>query len=209
MEILKNFIVFEGADGSGTTTQIEKLRKSLESIPPPFGFYNTFEPTDGPIGRLIRSALKNEITLNAETIARLFAADRNEHLFGQEGITLRCGRGELVICDRYTPSSYVYQGITCGEALPCLLNSGFPGPELLFFLDIDPGTAQKRMKTRAQREIYEFLDFQIQVRERYLALIPKLRAEGIQVEVIDASQTADEIAGELWGLMQKMPIFNM
>ena len=198
MEILKNFVVFEGLDGSGTTTQIDILedffQKNRHYLPL---LYKTFEPTNGSIGKIIRSALRKEIDLAPKTIAMLFAADRNEHIYGQGGIAERCSRGELVVSDRYLPSSLVYQGITCGEEFPELLNRDFPGPELLIFFDIDPEAAIERIKNRNQKEIYEYLDFQIMVRSRYKILLPRLSEKGIKVLSIDASRSPEEIAGEV------------
>jgi len=209
MEILTNFAVFEGLDGSGTTTQIGILERfflqNQISMPP---FYITFEPTNGSIGKLLRSLLKGEETLKAETMAMLFAADRNEHVFGSGGIEERCKRGEFVVCDRYLASSLVYQGITCGEELPARLNKSFPAPELLIFLDIEPETALKRIASRAQREIYENLAFQKQAGERYKALLPEFASQGVRVEVIDASLPPDEVARQVWGAIEKMPIFK-
>ena len=211
MKILKNFVVLEGADGSGTTTQLSILEtfflqnKDRLQLPP---FYKTFEPTDSSIGKLIRSALKNETTLKAETIALLFAADRNEHLYGSGGIVERCNRGELVVSDRYLPSSLVYQGITCGEELPARLNSDFPGPELLLFLDLDPQKALERIAGREIKEIYEYSSFQIQVYSRYKALVKRLSEQGIRVETIDASPPPDIVAREIWKAIEKMPIFK-
>jgi dTMP kinase len=138
----------------------------------------------------------------------LFAADRNEHVFGEDGVAERCKRGELVVSDRYLLSSLVYQGITCGEELPARLNREFPAPELLLFFDIDCETALKRMEGRAKKEIYEYKDFQIQVRERYKALLPRLSAEGVKVGIIDASLPAEEVALEVWSAIKKMPIFE-
>ena len=232
MEILKNFVVFEGSDGSGTTTQLNILdaffhpneitSKSIDffaaepkmpynavnfaKFPP---FYKTFEPSDGIIGKIIRSGLKKEGVLNPKTIAYLFAADRNEHIFGPNGVAERCKHGELVVSDRYVPSSLVYQGITCGEELPAALNKDFPAPELLIFFDIDSEIAQKRIATRAEREIYENLEFQILVRERYKALIPRYKAAGVRVETIDASLPPMEIAFKVWALIENLPIFKM
>jgi dTMP kinase len=202
MEILKNFTVFEGLDGSGTTTQLKLLKNRFEwkntSLPP---LYNTFEPTEGNIGRLIRSALRGEISIQPATMAMLFAADRNEHLYAPGGIAERCGRGELAVSDRYVLSSLVYQGITCGEELPALLNRGFPVPEQLLFFDLDPISAHKRMENRELKEIYERLDFQIQVRERYLALLPGLEAGGVRVKIIDASPAPEKVAEEVWSAL--------
>ena len=139
MEILKNFAVFEGIDGSGTTTQLEILENHFQEnrnkLPP---FYRTNEPTDSSIGKLIRLNLKKEVLFDPGTTAFLFAADRNEHIYGPDGIAERCKRGELVVSDRYTLSSLVYQGITCGEVLTSMINSSFPLPELLLFFDVAP-----------------------------------------------------------------------
>ena len=203
MEILPNFAVFEGGDGSGTSTQLEKLK--ARSLTPLFA---TFEPTNNPIGRLIRSSLRGEITIQRESLAYLFAADRNEHVFGPGGIKERVKRGELVICDRYVLSSLVYQGITCGEELPLKLNSVFPIPELLFFFDLNPEIAQKRMEGRVEKEIYESLDFQMLVWDRYRTLLPKFEKEGCRIEIIDASLPQEEVALELWKVLQKMPILK-
>jgi dTMP kinase len=175
------------------------------SLPPLFA---TFEPTDGQIGRLIRSGLRGENSLTSETMAYLFAADRNEHIFGPKGIEERAKRGEFVVCDRYILSSLVYQGITCGEELPLRLNSGFPRPELLLFFDLDPEIAQKRMENRPEKEIYEYLEFQIQVQDRYKALLLRFETAGCRVEVIDASQGPEEVAQDLWRSLRKMPIFK-
>lgn len=209
MKILKNFAVLEGCDGSGTTTQIGILERFFDrnrlSLPP---FYITSEPTNGSIGKMIRSALRNESTLEPETVALLFAADRNEHIFASDGVAERCGRGELVVSDRYLPSSLVYQGITCGDELPAFLNRGFPLPELLIFLDIDPKTAERRMAGRGQKEIFEYLDFQVLARGRYRAILPGLSAEGVRVVTIDASLPPDEVAREVWKAVQKMPILK-
>jgi len=216
MEILRNLVVFEGCDGSGTTTQLSILEDFFQrnpdglSLPP---MYKTFEPTNGSIGKLIRGALRKETRLCPETVALLFAADRREHMYSDGGIVERCNRGELVVSDRYVPSSLVYQGITCGEELPLELNRDFPGPELLLYFDIDPETAQKRIKGRefaeqTPREIYEYLDFQIQVRQRYTTLIPQFSAQGVRVEIIDASPPSEEVAREVWRAIRKMPIFK-
>jgi dTMP kinase len=210
-EILRNFVVFEGGDGSGTTTQLGLLRERFDSgkddalLPP---LYNTFEPTNGPVGKLIRSVLRGETTLLPETLARLFAGDRHEHLHTPEGIGRRCGRGELVVCDRYVLSSLVYQGISCGEELPRSLNDSFPFPELTLFFDLDPELAQKRLEDRRIKEIYENLDFQIQVRERYYRALDWYRDRGGRVELIDASRKPGEVAGTVWGFIQKLPIME-
>jgi dTMP kinase len=208
MDIVSNFAVFEGGDGSGTTTQLSLLTQRIKSLTKPPIFFSTFEPTDGVIGKVIRSALKKEITVKPQTLAMLFAADRNEHLYGTDGILAHVNRGEFVISDRYTLSSLVYQGIECGNELPEFLNAGFPVPEITFFLDIDPEIALTRMKDRSSLEIFEYREFQEKVREKYKSLIGNYSAAGARVEVIDASKSAAFIADQVWSILCKMPIFN-
>jgi dTMP kinase len=203
MDTIPNFVVFEGADGSGTTTQLDLLEEFFHGrhsreLP---RLHRTAEPTGGPIGGLIRRSLRGETRLNAMTLAYLFAADRNEHLFAPDGIIERCGRGELVVCDRYVLSSLVYQGLTCGEELPATLNAAFPLPELLLYFDIDSELAAKRMENRPVKDIYEYLEFQMKVRQRYQALLPRFAAVGVRVANIDASQSATDVAAAVRAAM--------
>jgi len=209
MEIINNFVVFEGLDGSGTSTQLAMLKQKLTSLAPNGpAFSTTFEPTEGIIGKLIRSVLKKELVLKPDTLARLFAADRGEHLYAPGGIMERCRRGELVVCDRYTLSSLVYQGIECGIELPRCLNSPFPAPELLLFFDIDPNLAQQRMAGRPSLEIFEHIEFQEKVRNRYHALFDEYRKTGVRLVIIDASQSVEKVAEDVWKEIAKMPIIK-
>ncbi|MCL2229635.1 MAG: dTMP kinase [Treponema sp.] len=205
--IIPNFLVFEGGDGSGTTTQLNMLGDRLKKLEKPI-FLSTFEPTDGQIGKIIRSALKKESEIKPETLAFLFAADRNEHLYAQNGILAHVNKGEMVICDRYVLSSLVYQGIECADELPQLLNSGFGIPEMTVFLDIDPEIALERMKDRASLEIYEYREFQEKVREKYKTAIREYRAQGARVETVDASKSAQEVFDMVWSIVSQMPILK-
>jgi len=207
MEIIPNFVVFEGGDGSGTTTQLSMLSERLKKCKKPV-FYPTFEPTDGQIGKIIRSALKKELILKPQTLAMLFAADRNEHLNGQDGILTRAKHGELVVSDRYVLSSIVYQGIECGNDLPAALNSLYGAPELTFFFDIDPKTAINRMSKRGFLEIYEYLEFQEKVRQKYKSAVDNYIKNGARVEIIDSSKPITEVADQVWSIISEMPIFN-
>ncbi|MDR2795197.1 MAG: dTMP kinase [Spirochaetaceae bacterium] len=218
MALLQNFVVFEGCDGSGTSTQIELLNRRFgergrgddrddrrQTLPP---VVCTFEPTDGPVGRLLRAALRGEVRLRGETMARLFSADRAEHLYGENGVVALTKAGSLVVCDRYTLSSRVYQGIECGDELPAVLNSGFPAPELLLFFDIDPRAAFERLEKRPHKDIYERLDFQIRVRERYLGLLDSCRAGGSRVAVMDAAAPVDAVAQAVWQNISLLPVIK-
>ena len=205
MDVISNFVVLEGGDGSGTTTQLSILEKRLLNNQKPV-FFTTYEPTDTSTGRLIRSALKKEITLNPQTLCFLFAADRNEHLYGKDGI-LEHARNEIVICDRYVLSSLVYQGIECGDELPFLLNSRFPSPEITIFLDIKPEIAIERMKNRDYLEIYEYPKFQEKVYKKYMSVL-EMYSKTSHIEIIDASKSVQEVSDQVWSIICQMPIFK-
>ena len=195
--ILQNFIVFEGIDGAGTSTQIARLKNRPDSE----RFFFTAEPTDGPTGKFLRSMLKGDVTLDPRTAAYLFAADRAEHLWGKSApngnIVSHCEQGKLVVSDRYFFSSLTYQSVTCGEELPRRLNEPFPLPELLFFFEIDPETSLQRVLGRGETEIYEKLDFQKATADRYRRLIAAYdgtsKGEGMRIVRIDASQPIDAV----------------
>lgn len=194
--ILNNFIVFEGIDGAGTSTQIEILKKRDDAC----RFFFTAEPTDSETGKFLRRMLRGEVELDGRTGAFLFAADRSEHLYGKGGTN--CGvvaaaeGGKIVVSDRYLFSSLTYQSVTCGEELPRRLNETFPLPEILFFFDIAPQISLRRVLGRGETEIYERLDFQKAAAERYRKIIGEYESlgTGMRVVRIDASRPVGEIA---------------
>lgn len=208
--IIKNFAVFEGIDGSGTTTQLKILKERYFSYyqknePPVF---ITFEPTDSQIGKLIRKALAKEINLQAETIARLFSADRCEHLYGKEGILDQIHQGKAVFSDRYLFSSLAYQGQDVDEKLAYELNKTFPLPEFLFYFDINPDLSMDRVNKRiGNKEIYEKLDFQKLVKTQYSKMLDFFAHEHPQMQIItiDASKNIEEIAESIWRIAQFLP----
>jgi dTMP kinase len=201
-KILDNFVVFEGCDGSGTTTQLSRLKDYFSAhggLPP---LWVTSEPTSGEIGLLTRRVLRGEVQCRPETLARLFAADRNEHLFGEDGIVAHCARGELVVSDRYVPSSLVYQGLECGDRLPLQLNHDFPLPALLLFFDLDSETAEARMAERKGREIFEYVEFQKKARQKYLSVLENCRRDGSTVAIINAENSIEDVFRQILGFLQ-------
>lgn len=214
---MKNFIVFEGIDGSGTTTQINLLAKRF----PPEKFVATAEPTQLETGKFLRRVLSGEISLDERTVAYLFAADRCEHVFGKGGIAELCASGKIVASDRYFFSSLAYQTLENDSDLPQMLNSPFPLPEILFYFKIDPKTAMGRVaKRKGKREIFENLPLQEKIAKKYDEIIKKFadnstiasesasasRAENIaekmKIVTIDATQPIDEIAEKVWETIQ-------
>ena len=117
--VLKNFIVFEGIDGAGTSTQIKKLVERGNSNEPG-RFVATAEPTTGETGRFLRRMLGGEFHVDEKTNAYLFAADRCEHIFGKSGVKELCDDGKIVVSDRYFFSSMAYQSVSCGDELPSI-----------------------------------------------------------------------------------------
>lgn len=198
---LKNFIVFEGIDGSGTTTQLHRLAAMMERNN--LNHMVTAEPTSRPEGALIRRILHGDIEAEPGTVAYLFAADRYQHLHGMEGILGAAARGIIVLCDRYALSSLAYQGITCGKELPGLLNSGFPAPGLTLFFKIDPEIAMSRVKSRSQLEIYEILHIQKLVSASYEEVVASARIRGWNIAIIDAEKPIDNVTEQILSAMEK------
>lgn len=189
--ILKNFIVLEGIDGAGTSTQIKKI---VESNPEKYAA--TAEPTTGETGKFLRRMLGGEFSVDEKTNAYLFAADRCEHIYGKNGVEEMIKNGKTVISDRYFFSSLAYQSTSCGMELPQLLNSPFPLPEYLFFFEINPEISLARVNARNEKkEIYEKIEIQKKIAALYDEVISKYEnnSEGMKVIRIDATKSIDEV----------------
>jgi dTMP kinase len=203
--ILQRFVVLEGLDGAGTTTQMKLLADRLgrEGI----AHHSTFEPTDGAVGRMIREILAKKVPAQPRTVALLFAADRSEHLASPgTGIEARTGSGELVVCDRYLFSSLAYQSQVCDPAYVQGLNSAFPLPQLLVFIDTPVRTCQQRLELRGKAELYDGYGFQGRVRDEYLKVIERFRGTGMKIALIPGDRPAGIIHGEIWNLVSLLPI---
>ena len=223
-QILKNFVVLEGIDGAGTTTQMkaalerrEKEASSGRKLPE---FLWTSEPTTAPTGLFLRRMLKGEFESTGETSAHLFAADRSQHINGSlvmdegnrlsTGVRQACNMGKLVISDRYYFSSLAYQSIDCGMDLPSRLNEDFPLPELLIFFQIDPEISLARVNSRGEeKEIYEKLDFQKKVALAYEKIMEDVQKENkINFLILDAGKKKEEISEIIWHEIEKLPIMK-
>ena len=194
--VLKNFIVFEGIDGSGTSTQLRLLKKHFNNI------VVTAEPTDKETGKFLRRMLCGEFSVDEKTASYLFAADRCEHIYGKNGVEELIKNGKTVVSDRYFFSSLAYQSVSCGKDLPRLLNSPFPLPEYLFYFKIDPEVSLKRVDSRnGKKEIYEKIDIQKKIAKLYDEVIEeyqeKSQESGMKIITIDASKSIDEVFADI------------
>lgn len=201
--VLKNFIVFEGIDGAGTSTQIKKLVERDNNR-----FIATAEPTGNETGKFLRRMLVGEFSVDEKTNAYLFAADRCEHIFGKGGVKELCDSGKTVVSDRYFFSSMAYQSVSCGEELPKLLNSPFPHPEYLFYFVINPEISLGRVNARGEhKEIYETIEKQKKIAAQYEKVISEYEKTagetGIKIIRIDAENDIESISEEIWNILKK------
>ncbi len=170
------FIVIEGLDGSGKTTQAKLLTAKLAHN---YRALYTAEPSQGRIGAFIREdCLYEKKRLLTEIEALLFAADRIEHIENEIKPALQEGR--LVICDRYVYSSLAYQG-SAGLSIDWIheINKYALKPNLAVFVDVAPETVLQRL--RRKKSVMETLEIQQKVRDTYLNFIAKgdlLRIDG-------------------------------
>jgi dTMP kinase len=184
------FIALEGIDGAGTTTQARRLSEWFAARALPA--FATFEPSAGRIGRLIREYLAGKVDApdvdrHFHTLALLFAADRLDHLARE--VEPRLGSGIHVVSDRYLLSSLVYQSLHCAPDWVAAINGEAPPPSLTLLLDLPAESAMERLARRGlfePAEIYETIEQQAKLRERYLEAARRLSLSQ-DIVVIDGS----------------------
>ncbi len=170
------FIVFEGIDGCGKSTQIKRLAAYLQEergVP----CVVTCEPTHSALGTLLRSYLTGEADADERAIAALFAADRLDHIFNREdGIEKTLNEGVSVLCDRYYFSSFAYNGGFVPLEWVISLNEiarKEMKPDMTVYIELSPAACAERLKKRAATERYESLDRQIAIHNRYRELFDR------------------------------------
>lgn len=180
------FIVIEGADGAGTTTQSKKLTKHL-------GAHWSFEPTNESIGKKVDEMISSD-EYSPESIALGFAADRMVHL--EEDIIPRLEKGETVVCDRYYHSSLVYQPVLGADYKWVKeLNKQAIKPDLTLLMDVSAEEGMARVEDRGKDgNVFEELDFQQKVVLKYRELESKLDEK---IVVIDASKSIEEVSNSI------------
>ena len=192
------FIVFEGIDGAGKTTQIELLETYLRERGRKV--FRTAEPTDSPIGRMLRDALSGTVSRTACELAALFTLDRVSHNVDPEnGIGQALARGMDVICDRYYYSTLAYQGSETDAKWVRDMNLNCPEirrPDLCVFLDLSPEESMARISNRnASREIFETRERLERVRAQFYRVWNELPDEN--VHIADAARSIEEIQTDI------------
>jgi dTMP kinase len=198
------FIALEGTDGSGLSTQTERLAAWFRANDAPV--HATKEPSGGPAGVLARLALAHRLgqtrgegdmfhPLDESTMALLFAADRMDHLAAE--VLPRLEAGVSVVCDRYLLSTYAYQGLGLDLAWLRAVNARARVPDLTIVVDVPVEVSVERMRARGVVERYERRETLLRVRDNIHHLIPQLRAEGQRVALVDGTMPPDAVSAAI------------
>jgi len=203
------FIVLEGTDGSGTTTQCRFLSEAIERRG--IRCLVTCEPSKGPVGQLLRAALEKRLQRNGQagsfdwaTLALLFAADRADHVMFE--IEPALAAGAWVISDRYTLSSLIYQSITAprpedARSWVTELNRHARAADLVIVLDVMSDVAEARRAARGgEEELFDRRELQTQLASAYCEAN---QYSGATLEHIDGNAPTERVAATIWETVQK------
>lgn len=192
------FIVFEGIDGCGKTTQINALCQYLENQGRKV--YLTSEPTISMTGGILRDALSGVSKRTAGEMAAMFVLDRIFHNVNDKwGIEKMLADGYDVLCDRYYYSSLAYQGSETDYDWVKRMNLDCPEirtPDACIFLDLTPEESLERIaKGRATTEIYETREKLTAVRNKFHAVLSELsKHEDEHIFIVSAAGSVDEVS---------------
>ena len=200
------FIVFEGIDGAGKTTQVgilaERLREMGKRV------VITAEPTTLPSGKALREVLGGRVKKSDCEIAAMFTLDRIAHNVDAEGgIEKLVSEGAYVICDRYYYSSLAYQGSLVDYGWVKSLNTECPEirhPDLCVFLDLTPAESMRRISAgRESTEIYENDETLTRVREAFMRVIDEMSAVD-NIVVVNAATDISSISEKIFEQVEKI-----
>jgi dTMP kinase len=199
------FVVLEGIDGAGTTTQVARLADRLRGQRVPVRA--TREPSDGPVGTVVRQVLTGRIVVPGgrapgwATMALLFAADRMDHV--ESEIEPFLSEGGVVVSDRYDASSLAYQSVSSGtEAKDAVewirsLNRYVRRPDLTIVLDLSPDLAAERRSRRGEvAQLYEQNEVQRALAAFYRDLAHHMPTD--RVVVVEAAGSVEDVHARVW-----------
>jgi dTMP kinase len=196
---VSRLIVIEGLDGAGTTTQVRRLVEHLNARGT--RAHATREPSDGPVGKLIREMLTGGHAIAGQKLSQgtfglLFAADRLDHL--QREVEPALSAGTWVVSDRWYHSSLAYQGTGADRDWIAMLNARARKPDITVFLKVRPEVAAERRKAAGRvQELFEDIQMQREVDAGYRATIDELSAQGERIITIDGEQSEDAVFLEI------------
>lgn len=206
------FVVIEGLDGAGTTTQTALLVERLQDAGQPA--MSTHEPSDGPVGVLIRQMLSKRIVtpsadgsvqpVGREVLALLFAADRLDHVEAKVAPALAAGKA--VISDRYYHSSFAYQGdVDESDHFDIdwvrTLNQRARTPDVTIFLEASVDLCLSRLSGRGSRDIYETREKLERLERRYDQVMQALEGEGERIVRLDAGRSIDDLSDAIYSIV--------
>jgi dTMP kinase len=200
-------IVLEGLDGAGTTTQLERLAAALRAEG--HSVLATREPSDGPVGMLIRQALTGRLVLPggagplaSETLALLYAADRTDHLRARVLPALEAG--QVVLSDRSVLSSLAYQGASLPMDWVEGLNAYAVPADLTLFVEVPTSVAARRRAARGgPEELFDAEEKQRRISRQYEAAI-RLRGKREHVVRIDGDQPVEAVTAACLAQVRKL-----
>lgn len=195
------FIVLEGLDGAGTTTQAQELVRRLRAEGHRAHF--TAEPSSGPIGSQIRMMLAGRLvgyrggSWDRRSLALLFAADRLDHLAAD--IEPKLASGVHVVCDRYVLSSLAYQSLDNPADWIAELNRYAPPPDVTYFLRVRADVALRRRQAASpgRGDLFETLPQQRRIARHYDRDV-ELHGKRHRVKTIDGEEPIETVSGLLW-----------
>lgn len=200
------FIVLEGIDGAGKTTQAERLAAHLSAQGR--DVVRTAEPTSFASGVALREALGGKVKKSECEMAVMFVLDRIAHnIHPTDGIESYLSRGIDVICDRYYYSTLAYQGQSTEYAWVRSMNLECPEirrPDLCIYLDLTPEQSLERIqKGRDSVEIYENRETLERVRRAFFGVFEDLGSHD-RIAIVDAYRSPEEIACEIANLVDAL-----
>lgn len=201
------FIVIEGVDGSGKTTQSELLSAYLRGLGRKV--HHTAEPTATGLGGMVRDGLGAEHPRTSDELAAMFLADRVAHNVSQKsGIRQYVEGGTDVVCDRYYYSSIAYQGVDGSLEWVADMNLNCPSimrPDICIFIDLDPEKCLEHIRAgRSHFEIYEENAAVISETRRRYGIVFDMLAGRDNIVIVDGARSREEVFADIRAAVEKL-----